>query len=56
MALDVTHRLELQQLLFLDADAEACVGLDQNFVEPQGVDADIFHQAGPGGDHRRICA
>ena len=54
MALDVTHRLELQQLLFLDADAEAGIGLDQNFVKPEGVDPDVFHQAGICGDDRRV--
>ena len=56
MALDVTHRLELQELLFLDADAEAGIGLDQNFVKPEGVDTDVFHQAGIGGDDRRVGA
>lgn len=56
MALDVTHRLELQQLLFLDADAEAGIGLDQNFVKPEGVDPDVFHQAGVCGDDRRVGA
>mgnify|MGYP001331811519 FL=1 len=56
MALDVTHRFELQQLLLLDANPEAGVGFDQDFVEPQGVDPDVLHQAGIGGDHRRIGA
>ena len=43
MALDVTHCLELQQLLFLNANAETGVGFNQDFVKPQGVDADVFH-------------
>ena len=56
MALDVTHRFELQQLLLLDANAETGVGFNQDFVKPQGVDADVFHQAGIRGDHRWISA
>ena len=56
MTLDVTNGFELQQLFFLDADPEAGVGFDQNFVEPEGVDPDVFHQASIGGDDRRVGA
>ena len=35
MALDVTHRLELKQLLFLYANAETGVGFNQDFVNPK---------------------
>ena len=41
MSLDITHCLELQQLLFLDADAETGVGFDQNFVEAEGVNPNV---------------
>ena len=56
MALDVTHRLELEQLFFLDANSETGVSLDQDFVEPQRVDPDVFHQAGIRSDRRWISA
>jgi len=56
MALDIANCLELQQLLLLDANTETGVGLDQNFVEPQGVDPDVLHQARITCDDRRICA
>ena len=56
MILDVAHCLELQQLLFLDANAETGVGFDQDFVKPKGVNPDVFHQASIGGDHRWIGA
>ena len=50
MGLDISHSFELQQLFFLNANAEAGIGLDQNFVKTQGVDPDVFHQARVGGD------
>ena len=56
MALDVTHCLELEQLFLLDANAETGVGFDQDFVEPQRVDPDVFHQAGIRSDYRGISA
>ena len=56
MILDVAHCLELQQLLFLDANAETGVGFDQDFVKPKGVNPDVFHQASIGGDHRWVGA
>ena len=56
MALDVTHRLELEQLFFLDANSETGVSFDQDFVEPQRVDPDVFHQAGIRSDRRWISA
>ena len=43
-------------MLFLNANAETGVGFNQDFVKPQGVDADVFHQPGIGGDDRRIGA
>ena len=46
MALNITHCLELQQLLLLDAGAEAGFGFNLNFVIPQGIDADVLDQAG----------
>ena len=54
MGLDITHSFELQQLFFLDANAEAGISLDKNFVKTQGVDPDIFHQACIRGDDCRI--
>ena len=54
MGLDVTHSFELQQLFFLNANAEAGISFDQNFVKTQGVDPDIFHQARIRGDDCRI--
>ena len=54
MSLDITHSLELQQLLFLDADAETGVGFDQNFVEAEGVNPNVLHQARIRGDDGRI--
>ena len=50
MGLDVTHSFELQQLFFLNANAEARISLDQNFIEAQGIDPDVFHQAGVRSD------
>ena len=55
MALYVSHRFELQKLLLPNADAEAAVSFNQNFVEPQGVDPDVLHRP-PRGDYSRICA
>ena len=54
MALDVTYCFELKKLFLLDANSETGVGFNQDFVKPQGVDSDIFHQPGIRGDHRRI--
>ena len=56
MTLDITHRFELQKLVLLNADSEAAVSFNQNFVEPQGVDPDVLHQTRLGRDYRRICA
>ena len=56
MTLNITHRFELQKLIFLDADAEAAVRFNQNFVEPQGVDPDILHQTCIVSDYSRISA
>ena len=56
MPLNVTHRLELQKLLFLDANAETGVRFNQDFVKPQRVDPDVFHEAGIKSDHRWIGA
>ena len=54
MILNIAHRAELEQVLLLDLDTEALVGLDQDFIEPQRVDADVFDQAGLGRDLGRI--
>ena len=35
MLKDVCNRPEFQQFLLLDSDAEAGVGFNQNFVEPE---------------------
>ena len=56
MVLNVTHRFELQKLLLLDANAEAGVGFDQDFVEPPGINSDVLHQASIRGDRCRIGA
>ena len=55
MSLDITHSLELQQLLFLDADAETGVGFDQNFVEAKGINSNVLHQACIRSDQGWIC-
>ena len=52
--LNIAHRAELEQVFLLDLDTEALVGLDQDFIEPQRVDADVFDQAGLGRDLGRI--
>jgi len=56
MVLDVTHRFELKQLLLLNADSEARIGLDKNLIKAKRIYSDVFHQAGIGRDDRRICA
>ena len=56
MVLDITNCLELQQLFLLDADSEAGVGFDQDFVKPQGVNPNVLHQPRFGSDHCWISA
>jgi hypothetical protein len=46
--LNIAHGSELEQILLADLDAQALVGLDQDFVEAQGVNAD----EGAAGDLR----
>ena len=56
MVLNITHRLELQELLLLDTNTETGVGLDQDFVKPQGINSDVFYQTGIRGDRCRVGA
>ena len=46
VALNIRNGAELEQIFFLDTDAEAGIGFDQDFVEPQGINPDIFHEPG----------
>jgi hypothetical protein len=50
MLLDIANRAELEEVLLLNAQAEMFVGLDQNFIETQRVDAEILNQQRVGLD------
>ena len=55
MVLDITNCFELQQLFLLDADSEAGVSFNRDFVKPQGVNP-MSSISRASGDHCWISA
>ena len=60
MALNIRDSSELEQVFLLDSDPETCVGFDQDFVEPERVNSDVWTEdlfgegASLGYDHVKV--